>query len=1097
MIKGHLDQQRANLQSTKQNNEKYANNASATSNPPATTPATTANASSPTPATLAELEEFADFHPTDPTPTTTRSYHIYADYATTTGQVFTDQTGRFLQPSSHGNSDMLVFYEYDSNFIHVEPMKNKTGPEILAAYKRAHDLFASRGLKPQLQRLDNEASRALKTYMTEQEVDFQLVPPHAHRRNAAERAIRTFKNHVIAGLCSTDRNFPLHLWDRLLPQALLSLNLLRSSRINPKLSAWAQVHGAFDFNRTPLAPPGTRVLIHEPSTIRETWAPHAVEGWYVGPALQHYRCFTIWADATSSERIANTLTWFPAHVDMPATSSLELATAAAQDLVAALLNPSDAAPLPPTALTQRAALQQLADIFATITDAAPFPAPISDITPPTSAITAEQANTAPALVPRVEPVPVPPSHSSQPIPPAAPDTTTYQFATRNPGQRRRQARKAAKDLATLAGANPGKPPPPTPTFLGTHPHATRSQSGNLPRPRANCVVATTDLPPAPQLIVDDLDQPHTFHDTRTISYADDTVVTHFAFSVVDPDTGAVLEYPALLRGTDGPKWENGTSLEIGRLAQGCLPHTTKGSDTMHFIKHTDKPYDRIASYLRIVAALKPNKADMYRIRFTVGGDKIIYHGKVSTPTADLPTVKLHLNSVVSTPGARYMTIDIKDFYLGTPMEQYEYMWIPVKYIPDDIMQQYQLADLIHNNMVMVEIRKGMYGLPQAGILANNRLQEHLAKHGYTATKHTPGLFRHATRPISFTLVVDDFGVKYVGDEHAQHLIDTLQAQYTITTDWSGSLYCGLTLKWDYTARTVDISMPGYVTRALHKFMHTPATRPQHSPHAWNPPNYGATVQYAPDADTSPLLDSKALTHLQNVIGTFLYYARAVDSTMLVALGSLASAQNNGTEATTVAITQLLNYCATHPEATLRYHASGMILHVHSDASYLSEKKARSRAGGYFFLSDPLPNPLQVPPPDSPPPPPNGAVHVHSSIMIPVLSSATEAELAALFHNGKEAAMLRTTLEDMGHPQPATPIQTDNACASGICNETVKQRRSKAMDMRFYWIRDRVKQGQFLVHWRKGSENLADYFTKHHSPSHHRLMRSRYLLELHT
>ena len=144
--------------------------------------------------------------------------------------------------------------------------------------------------------------------MTEQEVDFQLVDPHAHRRNAAERAIRTFKNHVIAGLCSTDRNFPLHLWDRLLPQALLSLNLLRSSRINPKLSAWAQVHGAFDFNRTPLAPPGTRVLIHEPSTIRETWAPHAVEGWYVGPALNHYRCYTIWADATSSERIANTLT---------------------------------------------------------------------------------------------------------------------------------------------------------------------------------------------------------------------------------------------------------------------------------------------------------------------------------------------------------------------------------------------------------------------------------------------------------------------------------------------------------------------------------------------------------------------------------------------------------------------------------------------------------------------------------------------------------------------------------------------------------------------------------------------------------------------
>jgi hypothetical protein len=114
----------------------------------------------------------------------------------------------------------------------------------------------------------------------------------------------------------------------------------------------------------------------------------------------------------------------------------------------------------------------------------------------------------------------------------------------------------------------------------------------------------------------------------------------------------------------------------------------------------------------------------------------------------------------------------------------------------------------------------------------------------------------------------------------------------------------------------------------------------------------------------------------------------------------------------------------------------------------------------------------------------------------VLSSAAEAEMGALFYNAKEAAWLRTTLEDMGHPQPATPIQTDNACAAGIANGTVKQRRSKAIDMRFYWIRDRVAQGQFVVHWRRGTDNLADYFTKHHSPAHHRLMRSRYILDLH-
>jgi hypothetical protein len=170
----------------------------------------------------------------------------------------------------------------------------------------------------------------------------------------------------------------------------------------------------------------------------------------------------------------------------------------------------------------------------------------------------------------------------------------------------------------------------------------------------------------------------------------------------------------------------------------------------------------------------------------------------------------------------------------------------------------------------------------------------------------------------------------------------------------------------------------------------------------------------------------------------------------------------------------------------------MILHIHSDASYLSEPKARSRHGGYFFLSTKAPT--DDPKPDDPPPHTNGAILTPSTIIIPVVSSATEAEMAALYENGKEAAQVRNILNEMGHPQPKTHMQTDNACAAGICNDTVKQKRSKAMDMRYYWIRDRVAQGQFVVHWRRGADNLADYFTKHHAPSHHRLMRSQYLYE---
>jgi len=211
--------------------------------------------------------------------------------------------------------------------------------------------------------------------------------------------------------------------------------------------------------------------------------------------------------------------------------------------------------------------------------------------------------------------------------------------------------------------------------------------------------------------------------------------------------------------------------------------------------------------------------------------------------------------------------------------------------------------------------------------------------------------------------------------------------------------------------------------------------------------------------------------------------------MLPALGSLATQQNNPTRKTMEHITKFLNYCASNPEATIRYHASGMILHVESDASYLSEPKARSRAAGFFYLSDQCPN---ITNPDAPSPKLNGAVLVNSKIMKEVVSSAAEAEFGTLFYNGKEACPLRTLLITLGHPQPPTPIATDNSTAVGIANDTMTQKRSKAIDMRFYWIRDRVRKGQFIVYWRRGETNRADYFSKHHPPAHHMEVRPTYL-----
>jgi hypothetical protein len=119
---------------------------------------------------------------------------------------------------------------------------------------------------------------------------------------------------------------------------------------------------------------------------------------------------------------------------------------------------------------------------------------------------------------------------------------------------------------------------------------------------------------------------------------------------------------------------------------------------------------------------------------------------------------------------------------------------------------------------------------------------------------------------------------------------------------------------------------------------------------------------------------------------------------------------------------------------------------------------------------------------------NGAIVIISTVLKQVMPLAAEAEIGAVFTNAKEGAVLCTTLEELGHHRPPTPLETDNTTATGYSNGTIKQKRTKAMDMRFYWIKDRVKQGQFNVYWGPGYRNLADYFTKHHSPAHHKRMR---------
>ena len=162
----------------------------------------------------------------------------------------------------------------------------------------------------------------------------------------------------------------------------------------------------------------------------------------------------------------------------------------------------------------------------------------------------------------------------------------------------------------------------------------------------------------------------------------------------------------------------------------------------------------------------------------------------------------------------------------------------------------------------------------------------------------------------------------------------------------------------------------------------------------------------------------------------------------------------------------------------------MILAIHGDVGYCNKKKSRSQAGGHFSLTNDAKHPTN-----------NGAILTIATIIKVVMSLAAKAELGALYLNAHEAVYLQQILTEMGHPQPRTPIQMDNLTAEGVVNHKIQSKRTKAMDMRFHWLRDRKSQNQLRIYWWAGKTNLADYFTKYHTPAHHVSVRTIFLTQV--
>ena len=238
-----------------------------------------------------------------------------------------------------------------------------------------------------------------------------------------------------------------------------------------------------------------------------------------------------------------------------------------------------------------------------------------------------------------------------------------------------------------------------------------------------------------------------------------------------------------------------------------------------------------------------------------------------------------------------------------------------------------------------------------------------------------------------------------------------------------------------------------------------------SPMVYSAPVYGQKVQYV-DTDDSNIIDVDKTHLIKQGVGGFLYYCRAVGYDFYTTVSKLSSRQANPTEKIWKEFLHLLNYANTWPDSYLVFKASDMVLILDGDVSYLSESNSRSRGGGIAFCGRKN-DPEFI----------NGAIDVLSIILPTVVASTCEGEYATSFVMAQLGMPLRVNLRDMGYPQDRTIITTDNKCAEGIANKTMKLKRSRSMDMRYHWLQDRVKQGDYAVKWRKGTKSLADFFTK--------------------
>jgi hypothetical protein len=856
-------------------------------------------------------------------------------------------------------------------------------------------------------------------------VKMNLVPTANHRANKAERGIDIAKRQILGMLAGASAIFDKKDYDLAETQAEIVINSVREGK-KIEESAYYSFHGHdHDFDAHPMNIFGTRAELHIPDKKKQgSFGFKSQSVFYVGPALDFYRNYTFIEVGGRTPINGDTAMFYPEVVNTPQITEGENLVKAVDRLCEAMIDAGIVKADDANAAKVREALIERANEIAT-DEIATYP---SDHPELSDALTLEED-------------------------PASEGETQ--------GEKEKECSEDKNDESASEGDAVQMPIKKT---RKRQPAAKRKAKVKQKKARVTAKAGDPDIyrkgEYRPQVRMATTAQPHESDDPMV-----QEKLRSWLYAVYTDEGKLTFTKSQQLEPTIAAQWLEKLENEMTRLID------TTG--TAIPVAYSSVPQGQVASYCSLIMEKREGK-DM-RVRMVFGGDRQAPKPEWTSRNSDMVTKKIFANALVSS-GKKLCILDIKDFYIASMnvLETPEYMFIAGKDISPNLRARFGHLIDDRTGRLMLQLVKSIYGMRQAGFIAQRNLIELLKKHGYKESGYD-SIFTSEDGKVIFLTHTDDFAIGYEEEIGVEKLKTILtEAGYKLVIDKEAKNFCGFQVKYDRDAKipSITLSVEKTLEKALARFgfslgdKQKTKTTPYPTAITQDNRNYDPREQAA---DASRMLDEKELTLLQEMIGVLRYIAMAVYGHLELCIAKIAASMAEPRLAMLEAAKRIFQYLANpaNRNRCLRYERSDMQLRAVSDASYGTETRFRSRTGGFIYLGRNDDEEWI-----------NAPIEIICSVQQNVCTCTVEAEYVALFDIGTRLIYLKELIQGMGYTQQTIEIECDNQGAVGIATLTKNNRKMRHIAMRYHWTREQVLQKVFDIIWRTGKNNKADYATKY-------------------